>query len=339
VRALTRRPETALFVLALGVYAYFFQAGGWNQNARFDLVRAIVEEHTLVIDDYADNTHDLAFFGGHIYSEKAPGLSILAVPAYAVVHPFAERRRPRGRLLHRAAYLATLLTVSLPSAIAVVLLFRVGVRLGAPPAASAAVAAAYGLATLALPYATLFYAHQLVAALLLGAFSLVLDTRSAAREASPARLVVTGLLLGYAVASEYPAALLAAVIAVYAAAVVRSPTRLGWLVLGGLIPALGLAAYHTAAFGGPFTVPYAASADPNRQGGLFVGITLPDPRLLGRILFSTERGLLHHTPWLALALPGLVSLIRRRETRREGMACLAAIVVGLVFNSALTRTH
>jgi hypothetical protein len=57
-----------------------------------------------------------------------------------------------------------------------------------------------------------------------------------------------------------------------------------------------------------------------------------------KILFSNERGLLHHTPWLALALPGLVGLIRRRATRLEGWTCLAAIGVGLVFNSALTRT-
>jgi hypothetical protein len=31
-----RRPELALFALVLGAYAYFYQAGGWNQNSRFD---------------------------------------------------------------------------------------------------------------------------------------------------------------------------------------------------------------------------------------------------------------------------------------------------------------
>jgi len=36
------RSEAALFVLALGAYAYFFQGGGWNANVRFDLVRALV---------------------------------------------------------------------------------------------------------------------------------------------------------------------------------------------------------------------------------------------------------------------------------------------------------
>ena len=44
------RPATPLFALVLGAYAYFYQAGGWNQNARFDLVRALVEQGTLTID-------------------------------------------------------------------------------------------------------------------------------------------------------------------------------------------------------------------------------------------------------------------------------------------------
>jgi hypothetical protein len=67
------------------------------------------------------------------------------------------------------------------------------------------------------------------------------------------------------------------VIGLYATAVVRPWPRLGWIVLGAVVPLAGLATYHTLAFGGPFTVPYSVSADPNRQGGLFVGITPPDP--------------------------------------------------------------
>src|SRR5258708_8126897 len=114
-RALARRPETALFVLALGVYAYFFQAGGWNQNVRFDLTRAIVEQHTLVLDDYIVNTGDYAFVDRHYYSDAAPGLSMLAVPVYASVHPLAGGHRVRGWLVHLGAYLSPLVCVPLPS--------------------------------------------------------------------------------------------------------------------------------------------------------------------------------------------------------------------------------
>jgi hypothetical protein len=228
--------------------------------------------------------------------------------------------------------------VGLPSALAVALLFRIAVRLGASAAAAALLATSYALATLAFPYATLFYAHQLVAALLVAAFALLLEGRDGEGGPGAGRLALAGFCLGAAIASEYPVALVAMVIGLYAVALTRPWTRLGWVALGAAVPLVGLAAYHTAAFGGPFTVAYAGSADPNRQGGLWLGITPPEPRILMKVLFSTERGLLHHTPWLALALPGLVGLIRRRATRLEGLVCLAAIALGLLFNSSLTKT-
>ena len=59
-------------------FIYFYEGGGWNQNSRFDLLRAIVERHTLQIDAYHENTQDKAHFQGHYYSDKAPGLVFLA---------------------------------------------------------------------------------------------------------------------------------------------------------------------------------------------------------------------------------------------------------------------
>ncbi len=47
-----KRTRRSLFVLLFASYAYFYQAGGWNQNSRFDLVRAITNEHTLNIDPF-----------------------------------------------------------------------------------------------------------------------------------------------------------------------------------------------------------------------------------------------------------------------------------------------
>src|ERR1700681_3699984 len=65
-------------------FIYFYEGGGWNQNSRFDLLRAIVERHTLQIDAYHENTQDKAHFRGHYYSDKAPGLVFLAVPFAAM---------------------------------------------------------------------------------------------------------------------------------------------------------------------------------------------------------------------------------------------------------------
>src|SRR5919106_2551461 len=95
------RPEIPLFALVFGAYAYFYQAGGWNQNSRFDLTRAIVEGHTVAIDAFHHNTGDKAQRGSHWYSDKAPGLSLLAVPAYALVYAV------RGADVVAGSYLAT----------------------------------------------------------------------------------------------------------------------------------------------------------------------------------------------------------------------------------------
>jgi hypothetical protein len=64
-----------------GVFCYFLPAATWSPVSRFDLTRAIVEQHTLRIDAFADNTGDRAFKDGHWYSDKAPLPALLALPA------------------------------------------------------------------------------------------------------------------------------------------------------------------------------------------------------------------------------------------------------------------
>ncbi|MGV3534151.1 MAG: hypothetical protein ACO1QR_17415 [Chthoniobacteraceae bacterium] len=44
--------ELVLFIACVFAFAYFNQGGGWNQNARFAEVRAIVEEGRFAIDNY-----------------------------------------------------------------------------------------------------------------------------------------------------------------------------------------------------------------------------------------------------------------------------------------------
>ena len=121
---LRRRAALPLFALVFGTYAYFYQAGGWNQNSRFDLTRAIVEQGTLSIDAFQENTGDKAQREGHWFTDKAPGLSVLAVPAYAVVHAV------RPGAIVAGSYLATLFAVALPSALAALQLFALGRAMG-----------------------------------------------------------------------------------------------------------------------------------------------------------------------------------------------------------------
>ncbi len=87
-----RKTAILLGLVAFLSFSYFYEGGGWNQNSRFDLLRAIVERHTLQIDAYHENTQDKAHVNGHYYSDKAPGLVFLAVP-------FALAARPALRMV------------------------------------------------------------------------------------------------------------------------------------------------------------------------------------------------------------------------------------------------
>lgn len=79
-----RAPEGRLFLALLLCYAYFLpRVADWNGNSRMDLTLALVEEGRLSIDSFYANTGDYARYGGHIYTDKAPGLSFLAAAPYA----------------------------------------------------------------------------------------------------------------------------------------------------------------------------------------------------------------------------------------------------------------
>ena len=56
---------------------------GWSVNSRFCLTMAIVDEGRFSIDDFANiksmQTDDVAQFRGHLYSDKAIGVSLLAI--------------------------------------------------------------------------------------------------------------------------------------------------------------------------------------------------------------------------------------------------------------------
>ena len=90
-------PRFRALALAIFVtYAYFVARPAWNQNSRFALTRALVEERSPIIDRDHATTGDKSFRDGHFYCDKAPGLSILAVPVYAVF--YGLRRLGGGEL-------------------------------------------------------------------------------------------------------------------------------------------------------------------------------------------------------------------------------------------------
>lgn len=339
----------------------------WNQNSRLNLVLAIVDDGTLHIDKYYQNTGDYAVFDGHYYSDKAPGLSFLAVPVYALVKPvlntapaqvlmarlaasssFADTLNSEGTGIRSekvyyaiVLYLVTIATAALPSAALGVLIFELLALTTRNNAASLIAALVYGLATNAFPYAGSFFGHQLVAFLLFGAFSIAFFV---GHKGLPARwLALSGFMLGYAVITEYPTALIAGGVFLYALAAI--PRRqigqsLALLIAGGLPPGLLLIAYDLAVFGTILPVGYAHSAlytDIHSQG--LISLVGPNAPALWGISFSRFRGLFFVAPILLLAIPGFVIWARRRIYILELGACLWAVISFFLFNGSSVMWH
>lgn len=168
------KTTTLLGVVIFLSFIYFYEGGGWNQNSRFDLLRAIVEQHTLTIDAYHENTQDKAHLRGHYYSDKAPGQVFLAVPFALAARPALrvagiDPYSARGEFL--LSYLVTAWTVALPTALAGICLYFLALRFGGSATGAALTVAVLAVGTPVWAYASLFWAHALVGACLLFAFA------------------------------------------------------------------------------------------------------------------------------------------------------------------------
>lgn len=342
------RLSWGVFALLLFSFAYFYQAGGWNENTRFDLVRAIVDDHTIAIDRYHENTGDKASYGGHYYSDKAPGLSLLAVPFYVVVRLFRGLFATEHDFVVVATYVVTVLTVGLAGAATGVLVYRAGRRFGATPTGALVACTGYGLGTIVFPFSTMFFGHQLAAFLLFFAFMLAWECKDAP---SRWRAICVPIALGAAVLVEMPTA--PAAVGLLAYHLGFQPSRRTLLVAAlAAIPVLGLGAYLMAAFDSPLRVGYdllanPASRDEMHTRGLF-GLTYPHIGVVAELLLGRYRGLLPYSPVLLLSIPGfLVALSHdvtmdeapqsvRDERRRAAKASLFVCIYFLLFVSSYT---
>ena len=343
-RTRAARPGAWVFGVLLASYAFFWHARDWNTASRLMLTYALVDRGTIRLDGLERQTNDRARFEGHSYTDKLPGYSLLAVPAYAAAKaalrlPDHPRDVPAFR--HWPAdYWVTLATSGLATAALGAMLAGLAAELGCGPRRCALVGLAYGLATPAYAYATLAYGHQLSALALLGAFRLIRGAPGMRRQSS--RLILAGALAATAAVIELQVGPVAAILGVYALALAIGGrlrgASLGAFAVGATGPTLVLLGYNQLAFGSPWDMGYFhealrlfsrvhSTANP-------LGLAHPDWSRALPLLVGGRRGLLVFAPILALALPGWIALAARRAWGTaivSAAACLAIFLVNLSY--------
>ena len=326
-------------------YAYFYQAGGWGENSRFAMIRAILERHTVQIDDYSLHTGDLAIWNGHFYTDKAPGASLLALIPVALARGIDRLVGvdPQGYPgLAWTSYVAAVSTSGIFTVVAALSIFWLGRRWGYSRGASCFAATAYGVATPAWCYATLFMGHAPAAGCLALGFAAAWATGDPANQRPLRSAWIVGLACGWAVLTEFPSAVPVLFITGLSLSSARAarpqdwPQIVGRVLAGGAIVAALLLAYNVVSFGSPFRFGYLNEADPRyyhmREG--FFGIALPRVHVLGELLFGRYRGLLPIAPLIAVTPIGLLILGRTDSGYRAAWTAAAIAVFYFLMNAS-----
>jgi hypothetical protein len=334
-----RARALGLFCLVFLAHAYFAGGLGWNQSARVAATLTFVEpgpnRFTLRIDDFTKSDERNLYTGdwakgadGHYYTNKAPGVSLIGIPVYAVLYGLEELigLEPRSEPVTRFNTLLLNLWCSVAAtAAASALLYLFLAARGLDHAAALVGALAYAFGTLVFPYDTSLWGHATGASCLLAALCLAHwpgGTRAP---------LLAGALGGLAVLVEYPALFgLAAV-----SCALLSP-RCSWrqrlvFAAGAAPPLLLLALYQKLAFGGFLTTAISQGnpifRDPLRAFGVLGEI---DPGAVFGLLFSSYRGLFLFCPVLLFAALGGWQCWRSGR-RMLVAACLAAFAASVAF--------
>ncbi len=322
----SRFPTSAIIIalyalLAAIVIPVFPHFPSPNELTRWVVVASAVDGHTLEVSRVAPilgpQFEDLAVIEGRQYSNKAPGVALVAAPGYVLTRPFAGP--PSANNLRPVLTAMRWFGATLPLLLAALGFAHFARGRGGDPALAIV---AMLFATPLFSYGLLLFSHALTAAALFGAW-LLLYLRDRGGFAA-------GVLIGVAVASEYPT-LVPALVLVGGLLVQCAWGRLARVVAGGAPFAVILAIYQKLAFGSVLSPPYAYDKLPEYRAlahtGVF-GLQLPSLGILIRLLFDPSRGLFIFAPIIAAALIAIPAA--KRALPRAAFATLLLTPIALI---------
>jgi hypothetical protein len=345
----TRLVIVLLVALAVGAMGAYSHASGWNDGSRLATVEALVDHGTFSIDrsvyvnpqlasraggypyrgPMLSGTRDKVQIDGRYYSDKSP------LPGVGMAGVYWMLQRTTGIVARdRAgafAYWMTVLTSGVSYALAVALMFVLGLWVLSSSWHGVLFASSFAAGTVALVYSRAVNIH--IVLLACSAAVTLIWWRIAARNgASNRELVVLGCLNGVAVASDFGVGphLLAASIA----AVLLTLRRLrpAIVVVAAASPLIALHYALNYYVGGTFapisTVPEFFAYTGSAFGAANLTGRWNHPTLRHGLDYAvdmlvSDRGFLVHNPTLLLLIPAPLLLWRERSLP-ETPALLAA---------------
>jgi hypothetical protein len=322
------RTEWMFFGLLVLCYVFFLEPVGTNTLSRYDMVWSLAHGTAII----TPNTIDVSFYHGHYYSPRSLGLSLLAVPFLGLLHVLEVIVHHQPATTIQIAFL-NMFTVVPIAIIATIVFYRLILRLRPSLAGTPVpfvVTTAFALGTLEYPFAVSFFSHAMGGCLMLCGFYLLYRARTAAH--AQWLVALAGLLVGYAVITEYPTGVIMLALVAYLL-VVFPGRRVRMLLIFALamVPsALLLGWYDWFAFGNPFHLSYDSVAGKFSQGQHqgFFGVTLPSLDGLVQILLW-PRGLLVESPFLVFVVVGFVRWWR--SSARPSAELLLCLVISIIY--------
>ena len=323
MRSLDRRTREALLcglVLCQVAYSWMYSAISVpNERTRAYLTVAIVDHASVAIDAPLarfGSVYDLAKFGRHYYTDKAPGVSFMAVPVYAFARLFQPAAAFSAADVVNLARTYLMLPICLLAFIVLRSLLR---ALRVSESSIDVCSLGFSLGSPLLHYAGAFYSHAAVAlftllALRAFAWGGVLRDESSpvAARARILSLIAAGACAGMCGLLEYQAVVLAALLVLPLVWSRRRSTVTDLCLFGGgALPfAASLLAYNAHAFGSPWSLSYQHLVGESLQelhGFGLAGATRPHWEAFEGLLFSQHRGLFWTAPLLAWGSLGLIA--------------------------------
>jgi hypothetical protein len=303
-----------------------------NEQAHFELVRAIVEGHTFVIDDFHPYPGgDVSFYQEHLYINKPPGFALLNVPLYALFRTLLPHlsTKPVPEFL-------TITSAAL-GAVSVGLTYLIASEIGASRWSAGFCTLTAGLGTILLVYATSLMNHIASVAFLLTTVWAGFRYRATLR---PKFLMLAAFAMGYSILINYSAAVFLLPIGFY---ILRTVWRtrhmpqinliIGGAVAVGALPLVILLFYNSRCFGSPFTTAYSYYQPPPSVQYESPIEAYTGGRLLQGLwgfLFSWGKGIFVYTPVLVCALAGFYFQIKSRRHVAETIVLAATALANIL---------